>query len=159
MLIAGEMMITFENVIEIDRSVSTVFQFLLNLENLPKWNYFVLEVRKLDPGQPAVGDIYHQRRKTDSQRLTIIELEPDRLLTVETVPPSKPQLIRTMTFTEVEERTRVIDRWQLDTGHPGFLQALGKGRIRSAVYDNLKKLKELLENGSVTLQDGRRSTL
>ena len=152
-------MVEFENVIEIARPVHVVFTFISDLENLPKWNYFVVQVRKTSGGDPGVGARYHQERKTDSQELTIVEYEEDRLLTVESIPPSKPQLRRRMTFEAINERTRVVDRWQLDTGHPQLLQALGKSRVKSAVGKNLAKLKELLETGRVTLQDGRRVSL
>jgi uncharacterized membrane protein len=152
-------MIKFENVIEIDRPVAVVFDFLADLENLPKWNYFVTQVRKTSAGPSGVGATYHQVRKTDSQNLTIVNIEKNRILTVKTIPPSKPELERWMTFEEINGKTRILDRWKLDTGHPGILQALSKGRVKSAVKDNLARLKELLETGSVTLQDGRRASL
>jgi uncharacterized membrane protein len=152
-------MIEFKNVIEIDRPVDEVFRFLSDLENLPKWNYFVNQVRKTTPGAPAVGARYHQDRKSDSQELEIVEMEVDWLLTVETVPPSKPELRRSMTFERINDKTRVIDRWRLDSGQPALLQTLARGRVKSAVKDNLLKLKELLENGHVVLQDGRRVNL
>jgi len=152
-------MIKFENVIEIDRPVAVVFDFLADLENLPKWNYFVTQVRKTSAGTAGAGATYHQVRSTDSQDLTIVGFEKNRVLSVKTIPPSKPELERWMTFEEINGKTRILDRWQLDTGHPGILQALSKGRVKSAVRDNLARLKELLETGSVTLQDGRRASL
>jgi uncharacterized membrane protein len=35
----------FENTIHIDRPVNEVFELLSDFENIPKWNYYVLEVR------------------------------------------------------------------------------------------------------------------
>jgi uncharacterized membrane protein len=153
------MMIEFENRIEIDRPVEEVFRFLADLENLPKWNYFVTRVQKISPGPLAEGAFYHQERKTDTQELRIVELEKDRLLTVETVPPSKPELRRSMTFEEINGNTRLIDRWSLESGYPELLQPLARRKVKSAVHDNLLKLKELLEKGRVTLQDGRQVSL
>jgi uncharacterized membrane protein len=153
------MMIEFENRIEIDRPVEEVFRFLADLENLPKWNYFVTRVQKISPGPLAEGAVYHQERKTDIQELRIVELEKDWLLTVETVPPSKPELRRSMTFEEINGKTRVIDRWSLESGYPRLLQQLARRKVKSAVQDNLLKLKELLEKGRVTLQDGRQVSL
>jgi uncharacterized protein YndB with AHSA1/START domain len=152
-------MIDFQIEIEIERPVEVVYEFLSNIENLPKWNYFVTEVRKISKGPPAVGAIFHQKRKTDSQKLTIVELEKEQLLTIETIPPSKPQLWRCLKFEALNTKTRIIDQWQLDTGRPRFLQVLGKSRIKLAVRENLEKLKELLEVGQVTLQDGRQVSL
>jgi uncharacterized membrane protein len=152
-------MIEFENRIEINRPIEEVFRFLVDLENLPKWNYFVTRVQKTTPGPPAVGANYHQERKTDIQELRIGELENDRLLIVETVPPSKPELRRSMTFEEINGKTLLIDRWSLKSAYPRLLQSLARRKVKSAVYDNLLKLKELLEKGRVTLQDGRQVTL
>ncbi|MHA2066112.1 MAG: SRPBCC family protein [Candidatus Thorarchaeota archaeon] len=152
-------MIEFENEIEIEQPINTVFEFLADLENLPKWNYFVTQVRKTASGPPRVGATYHQVRKSDSQELKIIEFEEHRVLTVETIPPSKPALWRRMTFENIGGKTRIRDSWKLDTGHPGILQTFGKVRVKSAVMENLTKLKELLETGQITLQDGRTETL
>ena len=148
-------MIEFENVVEIDRPVDFVFSFLVDLENLPKWNYFVTNVRKISPGPPVVGARYHQARKSDSQELSIVEMETDRLLTLETVPPSKPELKRWMAFEDNNGKTRLIDRWRLESDQPTLLQHLARGKVKSAVKENLLKLKELLEQGHVVLQDGR----
>jgi hypothetical protein len=35
---------------------------------------------------------------------------------------------------------------------------LARGRVKSAVFENLTKLKELLQEGRVVLQDGRQVT-
>ncbi len=43
-------MLEFENTIRIDRPIAEVFAFLSDLENIPKWNYYVLEVTKLSNG-------------------------------------------------------------------------------------------------------------
>lgn len=55
--------------------------------------------------------------------------------------------------------TRVVDEWELDLGRPAILERLAVGKVRAGVRENLGKLKELLERGRVTLQDGRRVTL
>ena len=147
--------IEFETSIRIERPLPDVFAFVADLENVPRWNYFVVEVSKTSEGLPGVGATYHQRRKTDSQELRVVAFDPDRSVTIETISPSRPEFSRTMTFSEEDGATLLVDRWKLDTGHPGFLQKLARGRIRSAVRENLRKLKELLETGRTTLQDGR----
>ena len=43
-------MIEFETMIRINRPIAEVFAFLSDFENIPKWNYYVLEVRKLSRG-------------------------------------------------------------------------------------------------------------
>lgn len=36
----------FTNTVVIDRPVSDVFAFISNFENMPKWNYLVVEARR-----------------------------------------------------------------------------------------------------------------
>ncbi len=148
-------MMEFENTIHIDRPISDVFAFVSDLENLPNWNYFITSVTKTSSGDAGVGSTYHQVRKTDSQDYRIVELKPDQSLVVKTIPPSKPKAERKMTFQAKGEITKLIDSWRLDTGHPGIIQRFARRGVKSAVNENLDKLKELLETGEVTLQDGR----
>jgi uncharacterized membrane protein len=149
----------FENTIRIDRPVEEVFAFLSDFENIPKWNYYVLEVRQLSEGLIGVGTTYHQVRKSDQQDLRIIEFEPGHTVAVKTLPQSSPDLEMRFTLYEEGITTRVGDEWKLNTGRPAIFERLAGGRIKSAVAENLAKLKELLEEGQVVLQDGRQVTL
>ena len=152
-------MLEFENTIRIDRPVEEVFAFLSDFENIPKWNYYVLEVRQLSEGLIGVGTTYHQVRKSDQQDLQIIEFEPGHTVAVKTLPQSSPDLEMRFTLYEEGITTRVRDEWKLNTGRPAIFERLAGGRIKSAVAENLAKLKELLEEGQVVLQDGRQVTL
>jgi uncharacterized membrane protein len=148
----------FENTIRIDRPVDEVFAFLSDFENIPKWNYYVLEVRQLSESPIGVGTTYHQVRKTDEQDFRIIEFEPDHMVAVKTLPQSSPGLEMRFTLYKEENTTRIRDEWKLDTGKPAILERLAGGRVKSAVAENLAKLKELL-GGRVVLQDGRLVTV
>ena len=152
-------MIEFQNAIEIERPAKEVFDFLSRFENLPKWNYFVLEVEKTSDGPVGVGATYHQVRMTDEQVFRITEFDPNHKLALKTIPPSTPELEMRFTLLPEGDRTKVIDEWKLDTGRPALLERLSSGRVKSAVKENLDKLKELLETGHVTLQDGQTTTL
>jgi uncharacterized membrane protein len=152
-------MIEFENSITIDRSAEEVFGFVADLTNVPKWNYYVRSVVSTSARPGTEGATYHQVRRQDEQDLRIVRLEPSRSLIIETVPPSKPELRREMTFADEGESTRITDRWQLNLGVPRLLEALAAKRVRNGVRENLRKLKVLLETGRVTLQDGRTFTL
>jgi uncharacterized membrane protein len=149
----------FENTIRIERPVDEIFAFLSDFENIPKWNYYVLEVRQLSERPIGVGTTYHQVRKADQQDFRIIEFEPDHTVTVKTLPQSSPSFERRFTLYEEGDTTRVRDEWKLDTGRPAVLERLARGRVKSAVAENLAKLKELLEEGRVILQDGRQVTV
>jgi hypothetical protein len=152
-------MIEFETTVSVARPVSTVFAFLSRFENLPKWNYFVVHVTQTTPGPVGIGTIYHQVRKTDEQEFGVTEFEPDRKVAIKTLPGSAPRLEMHFTLQADGSETLVRDRWKLDTGKPKVIEMLGAGQIKSAVTQNLLILKELLEAGRVTLQDGRRVAL
>src|SRR5829696_10199855 len=152
-------MLEFENTVYIDRPVDEVFAFLSDFENIPKWNYYVIEVRQLSESLIDVGTTYHQVRKTDEQDFRITEFEPNHMVAVKTLPQSSPGFERRYTLYEEGNRTRIRDEWKLNTGRPAILERLAGGRVKSAVAENLAKLKELLEEGRVVLQDGRRVTV
>jgi uncharacterized membrane protein len=154
-----ELVLEFENTIAIERPIDEVFAFLSDFENIPKWNYYVLEVRQLSESPIGIGTTYHQLRKTDQQDFRIIEFEPNTTVAVKTSPQSSPSFERRFTLYEEGDTTRIRDQWKLDTGRPALLERLARGRVKSAVSENLSKLKELLQEGRVVLQDGREVTL
>jgi uncharacterized membrane protein len=149
----------FENTIHIDRPVDEVFELLSDFENIPTWNYYVLEVRQLSESPIGVGTTYHQVRMSDEQDFRIIEFEPNHSVAVKTLPHSSPSFERKFTLYEEGNTTRLRDEWKLDTGRPAVIERLAHGRVKSAVAENLAKLKELLEEERVVLQDGRRVSL
>jgi uncharacterized membrane protein len=149
----------FENTVYIDRPIDVVFTFLSDFENIPKWNYYVLDVGQLSESPIGVGTTYHQVRKTDEQDFRIIEFAPDHMVAVKTLPQSSPGLEMRFTLYEEGNTTRLRDEWKLDTGRPAILERLALRRVKSAVAENLAKLKKLLEEGRVVLQDGTQVTV
>lgn len=152
-------MVEFENTITIERPLGEVYTFLANFENIPKWNYYVNSVRKVSQGPVHLGTTYHQVRKTDEQMLKVTELEPNRRIAVKTLPGSSPQLEMRLTLQAIGSKTHIQDEWRLDTGKPAIIEKLAAGGVKAAVAENLEKLKKLLENGQVVLQDGRTTRL
>lgn len=152
-------MIEFTNSIEVRQPVDKVFSFLANLENLPKWNYLVIGVKKVSKGKVGPGTRYHQVRKTDEQVLEITEFDLNQSIAVATISTSYPRLEMHLVCEASGERTKIIDHWKLDTGKPAILEKLATRNIRTAVSENLGKLKQLMETGNVILQDGRRVSI
>ena len=148
-------MLKFENTIMIQRPIHEVFNFLADFTNIPKWNYYVLEVRQISEGPIQEGTAFHQVRKTDEQTFRVIAYQPNQELVVKTIAGDSPQFEIKFDLIKENGSTRLVDEWVLDTGQPAILERLALGKIRSAVADNLAKLKELLETGKTTLQDGR----
>jgi uncharacterized protein YndB with AHSA1/START domain len=49
-------MASFENTVTIRRPVEDVFAFLADFENIPKWNYAIVETSKVSPGMSYLLD-------------------------------------------------------------------------------------------------------
>jgi len=151
--------IEFTTDIQIKRSTDDVFRFIADFENTPKWNYFVTSVNKLSTGPVGVGTKFHQVRKTDQQEYEVIAFEPPRAIEIQTTAGSVPAFRIRYQFKPVSGGTHVRDDWVLETQHNVLIERLGATRIRTAVIENLGKLKELLETGTARLQDGQISRL
>src|SRR6266542_3546873 len=71
-------MASFENTVTIRRPVEDVFAFLADFENVPAWNYAIVETRKVSPGPVGVGTTYRQtrsvpRRSEEGFEVTVFE--------------------------------------------------------------------------------------
>ncbi|MGH9878561.1 MAG: SRPBCC family protein, partial [Nitrososphaerales archaeon] len=141
-------MLEFKNKVEIGRPIAEVFRFLSNFENMSKWNHFVVQVRKMSDGPVGINTTFKQTRKTDVQQYKIIEYEPNERVTIETLPPSVKLTMRfTFQASDSGDGTVVIDEWKFDTGIPALFARIGFTNAKSAVAENLEKLKQLLETG------------
>lgn len=151
-------MIEFVNRIVIERPLKEVFALVSDFEKLPKWNYYVLEVKKVSDGPVGVGTIYQQIRKTDQQQFWVVEYEPNEVVTIETLPPERKLQMR-FQFKAIEGgKTQIDDGWHLETNKPRLLEWIATNKVKMAASENLEKLKILIETGQVVLQDGREMT-
>ncbi len=148
-------MIDFENTIVIARPVEEVFNFIADFENVPKWNYYVSKVTRTSGTSMNEGTTYHQVRRSDQQDFQVVDYTPHRSVAIKTLPGSSPQFEMTFTFEPSGGNTRLVDSWKLQTGHNRLVERLGAAKVKSAVAENLSRLKELLETGETRLQDGR----
>jgi carbon monoxide dehydrogenase subunit G len=138
----------FSNTVTIDRPRHEVFSFLADLENIPKWNYAIVETRKLSDGPVGVGATFRQVRSVPSPReesLQVVGFEPDRHLAIRgDLGPFSGTLAYDLE--EVGGRTQVTNTAHLEGR--GLMKAaapLAAGRVSNAVAANLGALKELLE--------------
>ena len=138
----------FLNTITIERSPHDVFVFVSDLENVPKWNYAIVETRKISDGPVRVGATYRQVRSLPSrseETLQVIELEPDRRFAVQGgLGPFEGRL--TYEFEKIGGSTRLTNKADLQArGIKRLAAPIVSGRIREAVAANLETLKQLLE--------------
>ncbi|MGH2539682.1 MAG: SRPBCC family protein [Actinomycetota bacterium] len=138
----------FTNTVTIHRSRSEVFAFLSDLENVPKWNYAIVETRKLSEGPPVAGAMYRQVRSLPArseETVELAELMPEERLVIRgDLGPFTGDLVYELD--EVEGGTRLTNTAHLQgRGAVRIAEALARGRVRDAVAANLGALKDLLE--------------
>ena len=139
----------FSNSILIHRSIIDVFDYLANLENLPRWNYAIQETRKISPGPIGVGSAYRQFRtlpKPMEERLEIKVYESGHRLVV-SGGFANFQGVTSYVLDPLGDDTRLTNEIELHaSGVLGSLAALTTSNIKNAVAQNLTVLKELLES-------------
>lgn len=138
----------FSNMILIERSPHDVFEFVSDLENVPKWNYAIVETRKTSDGPVRVGSTYRQVRSVPTrseESLEVIEVEPDHRFAVHGgLGPFEATL--TYEFEGVGGMTRLTNSAELEaSGIMKVVAPIASGRVRAAVAANLAALKQLLE--------------
>ena len=138
----------FTNTITVERPPTTVFAYLANLENLPRWNYALSETRQLTPGPPGVGTRYVQTRTLPvhaEESLEITEFVPDQKLTVQGALSSLPAVL-SYSLEAGSGGTILTNTVDLQPSGPlKLLAPIALGRIKPAVAANLAVLKQLLE--------------
>jgi uncharacterized protein YndB with AHSA1/START domain len=139
---------TFENTVMIRRPIEDVFGFLSDFENVPKWNYAIVETRKVSEGAVGVGTIYHQVRSVPNrseERFEVTAYNPPRHLEIRgQLGPFPARLSYALDV--LPEGIRVTNSVELELRGLGrLLGRVAVPRVRDAVAANLRKLKELLE--------------
>jgi uncharacterized protein YndB with AHSA1/START domain len=150
---AGELnleatMASFENTVIIRRPVEDVFAFLADFENVPKWNYAIVETVKVSPGPVAVGTTYRQTRSVPSrseERFEVTAFEPVSQLEVQgQIGPFRARISYLLEPTAGGTRLRNL----VDLGSSGWsnlVAPLATTRVKRAVAANLDTLRQLLE--------------
>jgi carbon monoxide dehydrogenase subunit G len=143
-------MASFENTVIIRRPVEDVFAFLAAFENVPKWNYAIVETKKVSPGPVGVGTTYRQtrsvpRRSEEGFEVTVFE----SACRLEVQGKLGPFTARVSYLLEpTGGGTRLTNA--VDLGSSGLLTLvapLATSRVKRAVAANLDTLKQLLEGG------------
>ncbi len=141
-------MASFENTVMIRRPIEQVFGFLADFENIPRWNYAIVETRKVSQGPVGVGTIYQQVRSVPSRSEEHFEVtahNPPRHLEIQGQLGPFPSRL-SYALDAVPAGTRVTNSVKLDLRGPSrVLGPVAVPRVRDAVAANLRELKELLE--------------
>lgn len=147
----------FNNKIKLDAPVDVVFDFISKFENIPLWNYYVINVWQ---DMDAEGKFYHQIRKNDQQTFKVVEESKPNKIKIETTNRKGIRFSRIFQIEQISKNECILeDHFEMDLGNPKFIQNIFKPQIKKALEENLLKLKQLLEQGFTVLQNGRQSYL
>jgi uncharacterized protein YndB with AHSA1/START domain len=142
-------MAAFENTVTITRPVKEVFNYLADAENLPQWNYAIEQTRKISPDPVGVGTIYRQTRTLPSRSqedFEVVVFQPPSQLALDgTFGPFKARASYLLEPTA--DGTRLTNRWDLQPTSASLrlLGPLAIPRVKAAVAENLRTLKQILE--------------
>ena len=79
-------MLTYSASLDLDQPASTVWEYLIALEQQPLWEAALLEMRQVTPGEPVVGAAFEARRRYGRQEARheaqIAAIEPGRSVTI-----------------------------------------------------------------------------
>ncbi|MGH2395015.1 MAG: SRPBCC family protein [Candidatus Limnocylindria bacterium] len=145
-------MATFENTVTIRRPVQDVFAFLADFENIPRWNYAILETRKVSPGPVGVGTTYRQIRsvpRRSEEGFEVTAFEPAGRLEIHgDIGPFTATI--SYLLAPMGDETRLTNAGDLQpaSGALRLLAPLAASRVKTAVAANLDTLKQVLETGS-----------
>ena len=144
-------MATFENTVTIRRAVADVFAFLADFENIPSWNYAIVETKKTSPGPVGVGTTDRQLRSVPSRSeegFQVTAFEPSSRLEVHgDIGPFTATVSYLLAPTDHGTRlTNVVDL-ESASGVLRLVAPLAASRVKTAVAANLDTLKQLLETG------------
>jgi hypothetical protein len=144
-------MASFENTVIIQRPVEEVFSFLAHFENVPRWNYAIVETTKVSPGPVGVGTTYRQIRsvpRRSEEGFEVTAFEPPRRLEVQgQIGPFRARISYLLEPTGSGTRLRNA----VDLGSSGLSTIVAlpvTSRVKHAVAANLDTLEQLLGAGA-----------
>jgi carbon monoxide dehydrogenase subunit G len=146
-------MASFENTVIIRRPVEEALSFLADFENVPRWNYAIVETTKVSPGPVGVGTTYRQIRsvpRRSEEGFEVTAFEPPRRLEVQgQIGPFRARISYLLEPTGSGTRLRNA----VDLGSSGLSTIVAlpvTSRVKHAVAANLDTLKQLLGDRSIS---------
>ena len=139
----------FENAVTIRRPKEEVFNFLADLENIPRWNWAIQETRKVSDVPLGVGTRYHQVRTVpgrSEEDLEVTTFQPPHRIGIRgRLGPFDAEL--DYRLEEGTDETVVVNAVELHAeGALRLLAPLGGTKMKASVAENLGTLKRVLES-------------
>jgi uncharacterized membrane protein len=143
----------FENSVMINQPVATVFEFVTDLKNNPKWQTDILELELTSEGRLELGSTYRCVNRFMGKRIktegVITEYVPDRTCSFRIVAGSVTG-VSNFFFEAVDGATRFTTAAELDLGFFKLGKIIVKRKINQQLKNDMLKLKNILENGKRT---------
>jgi hypothetical protein len=142
---------SFENQVMIRCDHIDIYNYLLDLENLPFWNYAILNVENQSNGFKETGAEYKLERKIFGkhvkERVVLKDFKPNEKIIIESFSNVFPAIMEYHIFQNNEGITVVKNKATLLS--EGLFKYFGKflvNSIKQAVEQNLFVLKRIMEN-------------
>ena len=138
-----------ENTIVINRPVETVYTYLADVRNNPKWQVGILETRVETDGPATVGTKITDVRTFIGRKIEItyeiVEMVPNKLLGLKSISGPFP-FKGTTTLDSVDGGTRVTTAFEMEaTGFFKLAEGLVTSGLKKDLESSFAKLKEILE--------------
>jgi carbon monoxide dehydrogenase subunit G len=152
-------MITLRNALDIDRPVADVYDFIVNIENAPKWQPAVLEVKRLTPGPVRIGTQFREVAAMMGRRIStvceITELEQAHRIAFRGTSTGPFSYDTTYTLEPAGNATRVniVGNFRLK-GLWRLLEPVVRFEVRKESEQELRAMKSAIESHRA---DGRAS--
>jgi uncharacterized membrane protein len=142
-------MVTNEKIITINRPINEVFAYVSNMENGPKWQPELLEVRRITKGPVKIGSQFTSARKIMGQKLeTTIEFaayEPNSKYIIKSIAGPLP-FEQTTLFESTADGTRLTTKIELyPSGDMAQAEPMLAETLKQEMETDFEGLKKLLE--------------
>jgi uncharacterized protein YndB with AHSA1/START domain len=144
-------MITLRETINVKSPIEKVYDYLVNLENVQRWQPAVIEVTRLTEGPTRVGTSFREVVRFMGRQYTstceIVELEPNRMFAFNATSDGPLEYKTKYTFEPADGGTRleIVGSFQTK-GAWRLLEPIMKGEIRKESQMELVAVKKAIES-------------
>jgi uncharacterized protein YndB with AHSA1/START domain len=141
-------MIKLKETIEVNRPVEEVFDYIVNLENVQRWQPAVIEVRRLTEGPTRLGtrfsEVVRFMGRRDTTTCEVVELERNSRFAFKAT--GRFEYETTYTFGARDGGTRIeIDGSFKTKGFWRVLEPILKGELQTESRTELQAMKKAIE--------------
>jgi carbon monoxide dehydrogenase subunit G len=133
----------------VDRPAETVFKFMIDMSNGPKYDPGIVSVKQTSEGPLVVGTTFEANRKKEGKvSFRTVEYDPGRKITMEvTSPPMMKGSKESVIIEDIGGKTKLTHAWDLRLG--GFYRLVGPlvaRSMRKLAGDQVSNVKRILES-------------